>query len=228
MSAPRRPHPAPTSGSLRTEPPPAPPPLPLSRPAGLGAFRTRRWRWLRAAAWLTRLRGSPEQIARGLAVGTVVAFTPTIGVQTLLALGLATLLRANRPVSIVPTWLTNPITIPPVYLFTYWVGSHVWPGPSAEEVGHALRVAAGEIARSDVLALHNQLGTLMALGGDVIVAMAIGGLIVGIGAGAVVYFGALRGLAALQARKRRRRRSRVPPGGSNLRRERSRANARAR
>jgi uncharacterized protein (DUF2062 family) len=52
--------------------------------------------------WLVLLRGSPEALGRGMAIGTVVAFTPTLGIQIPLALFLTTIANANRPISIVP------------------------------------------------------------------------------------------------------------------------------
>jgi len=178
-----------------------------------GVVRARRplVRWRRWVVWLSRLRGSPHAIAGGLAVGTLVTFTPLIGFQTLLALGLATLLGVNRPVSILPTWLTNPFTIPPVYAFTYWVGSFVWPGPSVAEVSAALRTATDQLARSDYFALREQLGALLELGRDVFGPMAIGGLAVGGVAAAFVYVVTLRTVMLVRERRAARRRERRAP-----------------
>jgi len=137
--------------------------------------------------WLIRLRGSPHAIARGVAIGMIIAFTPTIGFQSLLVLGIATLLNANRPVSLVPTWLTNPVTIPPVYAFTYYIGSLFRPGPEPAGVARAVRAAAEELESLDFLALRAQLGVFLDLGLDVFIPMWIGGLIVGSVAAAIAY-----------------------------------------
>ncbi|NNL86760.1 MAG: DUF2062 domain-containing protein [Myxococcales bacterium] len=158
--------------------------------------------------WLIGLRGSPEAIARGVAVGMVVAFTPTIGIQTVLALGLATLLGANRPVSIVPTWLTNPLTIPPVYGFTYMLGNLVWPGPDLERVSGAIRDAARELDGLDFLAFREQLGVFFDLGLDVFVALWIGGLLLGSLAAAISYPLTLRAVVHLRERRERGKRRR--------------------
>lgn len=158
--------------------------------------------------WLIGLRGSPEAIARGVAVGMVVAFTPTIGIQTVLALGLATLLGANRPVSIVPTWLTNPLTIPPVYGFTYMLGNLVWPGPDLERVSGAIRDAARELEGLDFLAFREQLGVFFGLGLDVFVALWIGGLLLGSFAAAILYPLTLRAVVHLRERRERGKRRR--------------------
>jgi uncharacterized protein (DUF2062 family) len=155
--------------------------------------------------WLVRLRGSPQAIARGVAIGMIVSFTPTIGFQTLIALGVATLMNANRPVSIVPTWLTNPITIPPVYAFTYYLGSFFWPGPEPASVTRAMGAAAKDLESLDLLALRAQIGVFLDLGTDVFIAMWIGGLIVGTVAAAITYPLTFRTVVRLRKRRRRRR-----------------------
>jgi len=153
-----------------------------------------------------------------VAIGTIVAFTPTIGFQTLLALGLATLLNANRPVSIVPTWLTNPATIPPVYAFTYYLGSLFWGGPPPRQVAHMLLDAAKELGSLDPLAMRAQVDVFLGLGSDVFVSMWIGGLIVGVLASAVLYPLTFHLVIRLRARRRawrtRRGRPKASPSGS--------------
>lgn len=151
--------------------------------------------------WLVRLRGSPRAIAGGVAIGLVVAFSPTIGFQTLLALGIATLLNANRPAAIVPVWVTNPVTIPPIYAFTYYVGSFFWPGPGAGVVTRAIADAADELDALGFLALRAQLGVFLGLGVDVLVPMTIGGLVVGATAATLAYPLTLYAVTGLRARR---------------------------
>ena len=161
--------------------------------------------------WLIRLRGTPQAIARGIAVGMVVAFTPTIGFQTLIALGAATLFNANRPVSIVPTWLTNPLTIPPIYAFTYYLGSFFWRGPDPADVSRAMIAATKELESLDLLAIRAQLGVFLDLGLDVFMPMWIGGLIVGAVAAAITYPLTLRTVVRLREHRGRRRAKRRSP-----------------
>jgi uncharacterized protein (DUF2062 family) len=161
----------------------------------------------RFLVWLVRLRGSPEAIAGGAAVGMFVAFTPTMGVQTVLALALATVVNANRPVAIVPIWITNPVTAAPIYAFTYYVGSFFWPGPRVSVVARALADASRELASLDALALRQQLGVFLDLGVDVFAALTIGGILVGGIAAAIAYPLTLRLVVRLRARPIRRRRT---------------------
>lgn len=81
-------------------------------------------RWL---APLLTLRASPHDIALGASIGVFVAFTPTFGFQMLIAAAIATLLRTSRPAAMIPVWITNPITMGPIYAFTWYVGTLLSP-----------------------------------------------------------------------------------------------------
>lgn len=70
-----------------------------------------------------RLHGSPEQVAWGVAVGFFVAMTPTMGIQTLLAVPVAAFFRINKVAAAATVWLTNPFTAPFIYGFNYMVGA---------------------------------------------------------------------------------------------------------
>ncbi|HSH69514.1 MAG TPA: DUF2062 domain-containing protein, partial [Deferrisomatales bacterium] len=113
----------------------------MSIPAGRpGTEASGRWdRLRRLGRWLFQLRGSPEAIALGVAIGVFVAFTPTAGVQALLALLLATLLGANRPAAVAPVFLTNPLTALPAFTLTYRAGLLWVPGPSLGEARDLLK-----------------------------------------------------------------------------------------
>lgn len=111
--------------------------------------------------WIVRLRRSPRAIAGGLALGTFVAFTPTVGVQFAIAIFLATLLGMNRPASLVTIWITNPATIAPVYTFNYWVGKLIWPGPPVGEVYGSFVDLAAKLLSLDVWDFFDQFRTVI-------------------------------------------------------------------
>lgn len=96
---------------------------------------TRRLR--QAAAWLWRQEGSPGQRARGLAAGVFWGCFPFFGLQTLLGIALASLLRGNHLLAAAGTWISNPFTYVPLYWFNYQLGclllgpGVVWPGLAA-------------------------------------------------------------------------------------------------
>ena len=85
-----------------------------------------RWAFMRQAKLnllrFIRLRGTPDEIARGFALGIFIGMTPTFGLQMVIALVLAMLLRMNRPAAIIGVWVTNPITAPLIYASEYETG----------------------------------------------------------------------------------------------------------
>lgn len=65
---------------------------------------------------------SPERLARGLALGIFTGFFPFFGAQIILAVLLAIPLRANKLAAGLGTWVSNPLTYLPLYLFNFHVG----------------------------------------------------------------------------------------------------------
>jgi uncharacterized protein (DUF2062 family) len=65
-----------------------------------------------------------RSVTRAFALGLFVAFVP-IPFHLLLGTALALLLRLNVPAAIVGTFLTNPLTMVPLYVAAYWVGCHL-------------------------------------------------------------------------------------------------------
>lgn len=56
--------------------------------------------------------------------GLLMAFVP-VPFQMVLAAGAAIIARVNLPISVGLVWLTNPVTMPPVFYFCYKVGAWV-------------------------------------------------------------------------------------------------------
>lgn len=69
-----------------------------------------------------RLRGLPEEIAKGVALGIFIGMTPTFGFQMVIALFFAYLLRENRLAALLGVWVTNPVTAPFIYAIEYEMG----------------------------------------------------------------------------------------------------------
>lgn len=136
---------------------------------------------------IVSLRGSPEAIALGTAIGVFVAFTPTIGFQMLIGAFIATLVGASRTAAVIPPWITNPVTIPPIFAGTYWLGSLLWPGPSASEVYHRLIQTLRGMDRFSWYEIIEQFKAFVSIGADLFVPMLIGGVIVGAVASVVTY-----------------------------------------
>jgi len=80
--------------------------------------RRRRYYYLR----FIRFQGTPDAIARGLAVGAFAGMFPIFGLQILLGVCLATCVRGNKLAAAAATWISNPITYLPLFAFNFQVG----------------------------------------------------------------------------------------------------------
>lgn len=69
-----------------------------------------------------------RSVAGAFSVGIFMAFIP-IPFQMLLAAGLAIPFKANLPISVGLVWITNPLTIPPIFYSAYKVGSWIMHTP---------------------------------------------------------------------------------------------------
>lgn len=69
-----------------------------------------------------------HSVSVAVAVGLFVAFVPTVGQMALAAL-LALWLRCNLPISVALCWVSNPVTIPPLFYATYELGCWILQVP---------------------------------------------------------------------------------------------------
>lgn len=80
--------------------------------------------WLRA---ILQLKDSPHSIALGTAIGVFIGLTPTFGIQMVLVLAIACLvrpvLRFNQIAALVAVYVSNPFTAVPIYWLNYRVGA---------------------------------------------------------------------------------------------------------
>ncbi len=70
-----------------------------------------------------------RSVAGAVALGMFVMYLPPLG-QILIAAAGAIALRVNLPISVTLVWITNPFTIPPMYYFSYRVGSWILGVPT--------------------------------------------------------------------------------------------------
>ena len=136
-----------------------------------------------------RLHGSAKQIAWGAAVGFFVAMTPTMGIQTLLAVPIAALFKINKVAAAATVWLTNPVTAPFIYGFNYMLGAKLLGYPSKA-----------------VFFSNPSWETFWHWGGHVLLSLSVGGILTGIIAGVAGYFVTLRVVRTAREKARRLRR----------------------
>ncbi len=120
----------------------------------------------RAALWLWHQEGSHGQRARGLAAGVFCGCFPFFGLQTLLGIALASVVRGNHLLAAAGTWISNPFTYLPLYWFNFKLGSLL--------LGPGLGWPGLEVLRSEAI---------WQLGWSFVSRMLLGSLIVGCGGG---------------------------------------------
>ena len=92
-------------------------------------LRVSRHRLRRSLQWLWAQEGTPGQRARGLAAGVFCGCFPFFGLQIVVSVGVASLLKGNHLLAAAGTLVSNPLTYIPLYWFNYLVGDQLL-GPS--------------------------------------------------------------------------------------------------
>lgn len=121
-----------------------------------------------------RLRGAPDEIAKGMALGIFIGMTPTFGFQMVIALFFAWLLRENRLAAALGVWITNPVTAPFIYALEYESG----------------RLLLG--MRRAEIPVHLSYRALRTLGWEVLLPLSTGSLIYGVLCACLAYALTLR------------------------------------
>ena len=98
-------------------------------------------------------RYNRRTIAKGLAIGLFVAFIP-LPCQMLLAGIGAAWSNSNLPVSVAAVWLTNPLTMPPLFYLAFRVGATV--------LGHEMHIPQQWNAHEIWMATSQFMGTFLA------------------------------------------------------------------
>ncbi|MDO5651604.1 MAG: DUF2062 domain-containing protein [Moraxella sp.] len=90
----------------------------------------------RVIAWFAPFLTDPRlwhmnrgSLGRAVYIGVLCAFFPLPGQMPLAIVG-ALLFRANVPMSVALTWITNPLTTIPVFWGAYWVGATLLGEPA--------------------------------------------------------------------------------------------------
>jgi len=153
--------------------------LTLKRPQALAMLQSRPRHALlrqlrRALQWLWHQEGTPGQRARGLAAGIFCGCYPFFGLQIVLGVGLASVVRGNHLLAAAGTWISNPFTYVPLYWFNFQLGCLlIGPGPAWPGLG---------ALRSESLA---QLG--WGFGGRLLLGSTITGLVCAVAIGAAYW-----------------------------------------
>ena len=166
--------------------------------------------YARFAQWVLRYQGTPYSLAMGFAIGLFVALTPTVGLQMVLAATIAHFFKANRVIAAALAWITNPLTIVPVYYFNYRVGLLFLKGDEAQ--GLRLIHAIGKSSLLNPQTIWDTAGLMFREFTGIAGVLWLGSVIVALVAGAVSYPLVHKMVQVEQAKlevlRRRRRRQR--------------------
>lgn len=137
---------------------------------------------------LLRLRGRPNAIAKGLAVGVFAGCFPFFGLQSLIGIFLATVVRGSKVAAVAATWISNPLTYVPIYIFNYKIGKLL------------LRTSDTDLAL-DI----NSFTAFKELGPTFAITLLTGCFVVGLILALITYFYSLAFLERFKTRRRRKR-----------------------
>lgn len=161
---------------------------------------------------------TPHRIAWGVLLGFMVAWTPTIGLQIVMYVAIATLLRANKVSGIPFLFISNPVTAVPVYYLAWKVGALVL---SAGEVSDGVprdlirsrlaRATASEGFWTRILSAEFW-RDMVAMAVDMGAEIWLGSLLLGIATGVPAYFLSYWGVRAYRRRHMGRLRRTAPEG----------------
>ena len=143
------------------------------------------------------LRDTPHRIALGVAIGMFIAWTPSMPLQMVLTFSLCWLLRANLFVGVPFVWLSNPLTILPVYGPNLLLGQWILGKPvgNFSPLYDAVQFSGGFVESAKVWwnAIRPIFGELW-----------VGSLVVGLVVGTSSYFVIYRLVIAYRLRRHRR------------------------
>ena len=131
-----------------------------------------------------RLQGTPDQLARGMAAGVFAGSFPLFGLQMIIGVAVATVLRGNRMMAVAATWISNPFTYVPIFAFNYQIGALLLGGGPIETFQHL-----------------DSLRGWMDMGTEVSVRLLLGSTIVGTIAGVATYYAGVPVIRKLRSRR---------------------------
>ncbi len=148
-------------------------------------------RWKRAFRLfflrILRLKGQPEEVAGGIAIGVFIGLTPTVPLHTILSVLIAFLLGKSKLAAALGGWVANPFMLPFIYILDYKVGRMI------------TGVEGVPLVLSDF-----SLSYLMDLGWDITYPLFVGGIALGLLSIFPSYFITKRLVILYRERRRKR------------------------
>jgi uncharacterized protein (DUF2062 family) len=130
----------------------------------------------RVISRILHINDTPHAIALGTAIGMFLAMTPTVGIQIILAATICTVIRANRVAAVIMVFISNPLTMVPIYWLSYGLGAAI---TGDVMVSHQDFAAIWQHIR-DAGMIGGIREALVVLTGEIFVPMLIGGSLLGL------------------------------------------------
>ncbi|MCW5206693.1 DUF2062 domain-containing protein [Desulfobulbus sp. F5] len=149
---------------------------------------------------IKRLKGDPEYLARGVALGVFMGNLPLVP-QTLLLIPITVYFRVSTVAAVIASIIVNnPLTVTFQYYIAWKIGNAILPGKgSMEQLHHLLQVIA-EHGLIDGLAAFGRLGF------DTLLVLLLGGILMGVPMAVISYFPARKFFYVVRERRLKRHR----------------------
>ncbi|MCD6389300.1 MAG: DUF2062 domain-containing protein [Desulfobulbaceae bacterium] len=148
-----------------------------------------------------RLKGDPDVLARGVAIGIFIGITPTIPLHTGLDIFFALAFRASKIAALLASMMvSNPLTFFLQYYFSWCIGNWLTPRDlSWARISQVMDVLTSEAT------FRETLQAIMDLGVETITVMVLGGCLLALPLSVTGYFASLRFFTVLQKKRVKRR-----------------------
>ncbi|MFC1679222.1 DUF2062 domain-containing protein [Elusimicrobiota bacterium] len=172
-----------------------------SKHPGRAAWAKVRDLWRRTLGRSFTLDDTPSSIAKGVALGIMIAMSPTVGIQWLIVLPLSKLFRANMAAAFSVIWASNPLTMAPIYWLTYKIGRLIYTGGAISDgAWPALQEA-----------FSAGLGEVLSVGLEAFLTTALGGLVLGAALAVPLYLLTRYGVRSYRKHKADKQEQEAPP-----------------
>ncbi len=147
-----------------------------------------------------RLKGDPQSLARGTAIGIFLGITPIIPFHTVLNILVTFCTRTSTVASLLASMLVcNPLTYIPQYYFSIVIGNAVTPYTVTWD-----RIKAVLDSLLQHPGIMESLHLIADIGGEAIIVLLVGGSILALPFTIASYFLALRFFTRIREKRRRR------------------------
>jgi len=121
-----------------------------------------------------RLRGHPNELALGMALGIGIGMMPIIPFQTMIAVTLAILFGASKITAAAGTWISNPVTVYHVYKYCYLIGSFILGFDHHAKHLKPMARAIGQVEYLEVIKI------ILSGGSKAVATFLLGGIVLGL------------------------------------------------